>query len=141
MISTFTSFVTPHCKMSDSDDDCYEQVNESLSPPSTSHPIKPRSNTSAGLPLMDSRKTGSRRSTLPHDIDNRPPCPIPKSALLPGNQLSYDRITVSPVAPDYEMSSASPPRTQSISIGGHHRDNRPPLPPINPYRKPPSRLV
>ncbi len=172
--------------MSGSDDnDCYENLGESFSPPKRNFQLKPRSMTHSGMGGTQSN------SHVPQDIDKRPPYPIPKAGGrviigdTPTNLLNYDRITVSPVAPDYELSSASPPRngynilSTSPPRNGHKgpssspphngykgpssspphsglhvssmspprtsyglpfsNDNRPPLPPINPKRKPPTR--
>ena len=130
-------------KMDDSDSECYEQLDESISPSNSSYVPKARSATHTGV--GDSWRSTSH-SPIPYDIDKRPPYPVPKTTtklLGEGNSyLTYDRITVSPVAPDYEMSSISPPRASySFPSSGIQKENKPPLPPINPNRKPPSRLV
>ena len=130
-------------KMSDSDSESYEVIDERFSPPARNFTPKPRSFTHTGM--VNTRRSSSH-SPVPLDIDSRPPFPIPKSAIWGGQNnsgfLTYDRITVSPVAPDYETTSSSPPR--HLSNGHLHSPNGfnpPPLPPINPHRKPPTRLV
>ena len=158
--------------MSDSDGDCYENLGESFSPPTHKFSLKPRSMTHTGV--NDQWKSNSH---VPPNIDKRPPYPVPKTARLIGETpglLNYDRITVSPVAPDYELSSASQPQnghhnpsTSPPQQNGHHvsstspprneyhipsmsptrtgygvpfsNDHRPPLPPMNPNRRPPTR--
>lgn len=145
--------------MSDSDLECYEEL-DGVSPPPVStngghFPFnKSRSMTHTGIP--ENRKSVNS-SHFPPDIDKRPPYPIPKGASKssqhntsssPGH-LNYNQIIVSPVAPDYELSSVSPPRNSGygMPICGqqlHQQqstmvDDRPPVPPINPHRKPPTR--
>lgn len=128
--------------MSQSDNESYEVIDGRYSP--KVHRLvsdKRRAMTHTGF--TDTRKSSSC-SPIPQDIDFRPPYPTPKSQAVrsPSIQtgssyLTYDRITLSPVAPDYEVTSTSPPRQN-----GYHNSPSPlsdTPPPLPPFRRPPTR--
>lgn len=120
--------------MSDSDSESYEVIDGRFSPSVRGKILeKRRAMTYNGF--VDMSRKSSSSSPVPPDIDTRPPCPTPKlQSFRQGNgpsSLTYDRITLSPVVPDYEVTSSSPPRqllTGSISPSS---TTPPPLPPPN----------
>lgn len=123
--------------MSDSDSESYEVIDDRLSPSVRGGSVHSKNR----LMSRDQRKSSSRSPAPPvGDIDFRPPYPTPKpnsqshrsSGVSTGSsQLTYDRITISPVVPDYETTSSScspPPIPYSTS---QPADIPPPLPPLN----------
>lgn len=126
--------------MSDSDGESYEVIDERFSPSAKTLHDRRR--------LLHDQRKSSSRSPVPNDIDFRPPYPVPKSHVVRSaagihsngvsSNLTYDRITVSPVVPDYETtSSSSPPR----SNGHSSIDTPPPLPPLNIKKRSNNRYV
>ena len=133
--------------MSDSDGESYEVIDGRLSPSVRGRGIQNKRH----IMSRDQRKSSSH-SPAPRvgDIDFRPPYPTPKCQSLrssgslstsASSQLTYDRITLSPVVPDYETTSSScspPPLPLSSSIPNGHGslpDTPPPLPPLNSSQK------
>ena len=126
--------------MSDSDSESYEVIDGRFSPAVRNIPNKRRAMTHTGF--VD-RKSSSN-SPVPPDIDSRPPYPTPKlQTFRPSNgpsNLTYDRITLSPVVPDYEVTSSSPPHVFNGSISPNST-TPPPLPPFNQKKRQPNRYL
>ena len=141
------SLPLPLSSMSDSDGESYEVIDGRLSPSVRGRGIQ----SNRHIMSRDQRKSSSRPpASRVGDIDFRPPYPTPKSQSLrsssslstsASSQLTYDRITLSPVVPDYETTSSScspPPLPLSSSVSNGHGslpDTPPPLPPLNSSQK------